>query len=213
MKYEFEKQSIEAFMSELASKSSVPGGGGAAGLIAATGAALSSMVANLTVGKPKYAGVNDDMVRILADCEGLRERLISLMNRDAEAFEPLSRAYRLPSDTEEEKAEKTRVMEQCLRDSALVPLELMKACCAGIDMALELSEKGSRLVLSDAGCAAAAFSAALRSAWLNVCINTSSMQDRAYAQKLEAEGEELLSLGLERADRAYFAVLSALKRR
>ena len=211
MGYDFRNRTIDEFTKELSSKSSVPGGGGAAGLVASVGIALSSMTAAFTVGKPKYASVNADMERILSECEELRNEALAAMDRDAEAFEPMSLVYKMPRDTEEERKARDEAMEDCLHGAALVPLSLMELCCRGIDLALELSEKGSELLLSDAGCSAAALSAALRSAYLNVIINTSSMKDRKYASELLEKADKLYREGVENAEKAYGSVLRKLQ--
>lgn len=211
MGYDFRNSIIDEFTKELSSKSSVPGGGGAAGLVASVGIALSSMTAAFTVGKPKYASVNADMERILSECEELRNEALAAMDRDAEAFEPMSLVYKMPRDTEEERKARDEAMEDCLHGAALVPLSLMELCCRGIDLALELSEKGSELLLSDAGCSAAALSAALRSAYLNVIINTSSMKDRKYASELLEKADKLYREGVENAEKAYGSVLRKLQ--
>ena len=211
MGYDFRNSTIDEFTKELSSKSSVPGGGGAAGLVASVGIALSSMTAAFTVGKPKYASVNADMERILSECEELRNEALAAMDRDAEAFEPMSLVYKMPRDTEEERKARDEAMEDCLHGAALVPLSLMEICCRGIGLALELSEKGSELLLSDAGCSAAALSAALRSAYLNVIINTSSMKDRKYASELLEKADKLYREGVEKAEKAYGSVLRKLQ--
>ena len=211
MGYDFRNSTIDEFTKELSSKSSVPGGGGAAGLVASVGIALSSMTAAFTVGKPKYASVNADMERILSECKELRNEALAAMDRDAEAFEPMSLVYKMPRDTEEERKARDEAMEDCLHGAALVPLSLMELCCRGIDLALELSEKGSELLLSDAGCSAAALSAALRSAYLNVIINTSSMKDRKYASELLEKADKLYREGVENAEKAYGSVLRKLQ--
>ena len=211
MGYDFRNSTIDEFTKELSSKSSVPGGGGAAGLVASVGIALSSMTAAFTVGKPKYASVNADMERILSECEELRNEALAAMDRDAEAFEPMSLVYKMPRDTEEERKARDEAMEDCLHGAAPVPLSLMELCCRGIDLALELSEKGSELLLSDAGCSAAALSAALRSAYLNVIINTSSMKDRKHASELLEKADKLYREGVENAEKAYGSVLRKLQ--
>lgn len=211
MGYDFKEKTIAEFTAELASKTSVPGGGGAAALVASVGVALSSMAAAFTVGKPRYAEVNADMERILSECEDLRREALMLMDRDAEAFEPMSQVYKMPKDTEEQRQAKASAMEACLKDAAAVPMELMELCCRGIELSHEVSRKGSEMLISDAGCSAAALLGALRSAYLNVLINTSSMKDRACAERIEARAEELYGRGTEQAEAVYEAVLERIK--
>ena len=211
MGYDFKEKIIDEFTAQLASKTSVPGGGGAAALVASVGVALSSMAAAFTVGKPRYAEVNADMERILSECEDLRREALMLMDRDAEAFEPMSQVYKMPKDTEEQRQAKASAMEACLKDAAAVPMELMELCCRGIELSHEVSRKGSEMLISDAGCSAAALQGALRSAYLNVLINTSSMKDRACAESIEARAEELYGRGTEQAEAVYEAVLERIK--
>ena len=118
----------------LASKEPVPGGGGAAALVGAVGVALGHMVGALTVGKKKYADVQEDILALNARAEALRARLVELVEEDARAFEPLSRAYGLPASTEEEKARKAAVMAQALDTACAAPLALMEALCQAIDL-------------------------------------------------------------------------------
>ena len=202
---------LPEFNALLASKAAVPGGGGAAALVGAVGIALGSMVGNLTTGKPKYANVEEDIVRILAEAETLRAELLELIDRDAEGFEPLSRAYSMPRETEEQREEKARVMEECLRTACAVPVDIMRAVCRAIDMHAELAEKGSALAISDVGVGVLCCSAALESAVLNVYINTKSMADKDYAISLERECDEMLEKYVPLAKEIHKAVLARLR--
>lgn len=185
-------KSCDEFVEVLASKAPVPGGGGASALVGAIGTALGNMVGSLTVGKKKYAGVEKDVIELKNRADALQKDLLLLVEKDAEVFEPLSAAYRMPKDTEEQRAEKEAVMEKCLINACEVPLEIMKKACEGIELAGGFAEKGSRLALSDAGVSAACLRAALKGASLNVFINTSAMKDRAAAEQYEREANEML---------------------
>jgi len=185
----FAEQTIQTFTDALASNAPTPGGGGASALAGTLAAALGSMVGALTVGKPKYAAVEADVKTAMARLETLRAELLALTDRDAEAFEPLSRAYGIPKD---DPARET-VMEAALQAAAAVPLEIMRAVSQVILVQAELSEKGSVLALSDAGVGAALAGAALTGASLNVFINTKYMTDRARARSLEAEADAMLA--------------------
>ena len=110
------------FVEILGTKAPVPGGGGASALVGAVGTALGSMVASLTVGKKKYADVEEEMQNLRDKAVGLQKELLHLVDRDAEVFEPLSKAYGMPKETEAEKAEKARVMEAALKDACMVPM-------------------------------------------------------------------------------------------
>ena len=147
--------SCNAFLDRLASGQPVPGGGGASALCGALGAALGSMVCHLTLGKKKYADVQQDIERLLQQAESLRAQLQDLVQQDAVAFEPLSQAYGLPKSTPEELAHREEVMARCLRDACQVPLDIMEVCTQVIAMLEELAQKGSRIALSDVGVGAA----------------------------------------------------------
>ncbi|MCD8152217.1 MAG: cyclodeaminase/cyclohydrolase family protein [Clostridiales bacterium] len=177
------EKSCREFVELLASKSPVPGGGGAAAMAGALGTALGEMVGSLTVGKKKYADVQDDVLRLKKEAQKLESEFLDLVERDAEVFEPLSRAYGLPKDTEEQKAYKAEVMEAALKEACTVPVRIMECCCKAIDLVREMETIGTAIAISDAGCAAAYLRAALTSASLNVYINTKSMRDRNYARK------------------------------
>lgn len=197
------QRSCAGFAAALASKSPVPGGGGASALVGALGAALCSMVANYTVGKKKYAAVEEDVKAVLARADALRERLLALVEEDAKAFEPLSRAYAIPK----EDPDRGEVMERCLRAAAAPPMELLRLSCEAIDLHRELLDKGSAMVLSDVGTGVIFCWSALYGAALNVKVNTKSMSDRSYAQAMNREADELVDKYWKIADQVYEAVM------
>lgn len=199
------------FVDVLASKAPVPGGGGASALVGAVGTALGNMVGSLTVGKKKYADVEEEMVSLKEKATKLQEELLRLVERDAEVFEPLSKAYGMPRATEEEKTEKARVMEIVLKDACSVPMEIMEKCCEAIELLEVFAEKGSTLAISDAGVGAAMCKAALLGASLNVYINTKSMKNREYAEELNAKCDAMLEKYPPMADRVFESVLGRLK--
>ena len=199
------------FVEVLGSKAPVPGGGGASALVGAVGTALGNMVGALTVGKKKYADVEEEMKELMAKATTLQDELLHLIERDAEGFEPLSKAYGMPRETEEEKAEKARVMEIVLKDACSVPMEIMEKCCEAIDLIVEFAAKGSALAISDAGVGAAFCKAALEGASLNVYINTKSMKNREYAEELNAKADAMLAKYPPMADEIFASVLGRLK--
>ncbi|MCL2528980.1 MAG: cyclodeaminase/cyclohydrolase family protein [Coriobacteriia bacterium] len=201
---DYTKMSCEDFVEVLASKAPVPGGGGAAALVGALGMALGSMVGSLTVGKPKFADVEADVAELMRQAAELQSKLLELVKRDAEVFEPLSRAYGMPTETEEQKAEKARVMEECLQECCAVPLEIMKRCAEAIDLHEQFGEKGTAIAISDVGCGVICCKAALQSASLNVFINTKWMEDKRNAEAINAEADQILQTYLAKAD-AIFA--------
>ena len=199
------------FLEVLAPKAPVPGGGGASALVAAIGTALGNMVGSLTVGKKKYADVEEEMYALKAKCDTLQKELLALVEKDAEVFEPLSKAYGMPRNTEEEKAEKARVMEIVLKDACSVPMEIMEKCCEAIELIQEFAAKGSTLAISDAGVGAAFCKAALEGASLNVYINTKSMKNREYAEELNAKADAMLAKYPKMAEEIFESVLGRLK--
>ncbi len=189
----FNEMTIKDFVQTLASKEPVPGGGGASALIGSIGVALGNMVGSLTVGKKKYADVEEDIKVLMFKSERLSEKLQELIDKDAESFAPLAKAYSLPKETEEEIAERNMVMEAALEGASLVPIEIMETVCEAIDIVGEFARKGSKLAISDAGVAAIALRSALLGASLNVFINTSSMKNRALAMELEGRADEMIN--------------------
>ena len=198
------------FVDVLASKAAVPGGGGAAALAGAIGMALGSMVCNLTTGKKKYAQYEEAIQEILVKAGNLQEELLSMIDKDAEGFYPLSKAYGLPTSTEEEKQYKAETMEKCLKVACEVPMNIVRLCHDSIKLHEELVDKGSKLAISDVGCGVQCLRAAILSAQLNVIINVNSMKDREYAQKIDRECNQLVEDGVKICDEVYKKVLVAL---
>lgn len=203
---DFTQLSCEEFVSVLASKEPVPGGGGAAALVGAIGTALGNMVGSLTLGKKKYADVQEEIIALKARADKLQEDLLTLVKRDAEVFEPLSKAYGLPKDTDEERAKKEEVMEAALREASSVPMEIMEKCCAAIELHQEFAAKGTAIAISDVGCGVACCKAALLAASLNVFINTKSMTDRRCAEEINTKANTLLNTYTLLADEIYAQV-------
>ena len=207
----FLNQDIQAFTDVLASKASVPGGGGASALVGAVGTALGSMVGALTVGKKKYAAVEAEIIELMKKADEVRAALLKQIDEDARVFEPLSKAYGLPKETEEQKAEKDRIMEACLHEACSVPMEIMVKCCEAIELQKEFAAKGSSLAISDAGVGVAFCKAALQGASLNVFINTKSMKEREYADGLNKKALEMLDKYVPMADEIYESVFARLR--
>ena len=207
----FTQNTCEEFVEVLASKAPVPGGGGASALVGAVGMALGNMVGSLTVGKKKYADVEADIIALKEKATALQADFLRLVDKDAEVFEPLSKAYGMPKETEEEKAEKARVMEIVLKDACSVHMEIMEKCCEAIELIVEFCAKGSKLAISDAGVGAAFCKAALQGASLNVYINTKSMADREYAEELNRKADAMLEKYTKIADDTFNSVLGRLK--
>lgn len=196
-------QRIEDFTEVLSSKAPVPGGGGASSVAASVGASLGAMVCNLTRGKRRYAEVEGRVCEIVDELDRIRTDLLALADEDARAFEPLSRAYGLPRETDEERAHKAEVMEAALLAACEPPLKIMERTCDAIELVDEVSRIGSKIAISDAGAGAVLLSAALRAASLNVFINARSLADHDRAFDLESRAQELIDRGRSLADAAF----------
>ncbi len=183
-------QTINQFTEDLASSSAVPGGGCASALAAAIGVALGVMVGGLTVDKKKYADVAEELKELMVEAQYLRVRLLDCVQQDAEMFTPLAKAYGLPKDT----PNRDEIMEKCLRDAALAPIQTFDFCCKAIDMQKKFAEKGGSLIISDAATGLALCCGAMYGAAMNVKVNTKIMKDREYAQRLN----EYIDMGLEK---------------
>jgi len=202
---------IGAWVDTLASKAPVPGGGGASALGGALAAALGQMVANLTVGKKRYADAEEEMQQSLFALNILQLELMALADKDAEVFAPLAEAYGMPSGTQEEKEQKEQVMEERLLAASMVPLQMMEKASAILDILELLEKKGSRMAVSDVGVAVQFARAALTGAVMNVYINTRSMKNREKAQKLNEQAQKLVESGTKLADQIYDRVEERLK--
>lgn len=206
-----EKKTVE-FIDELSSGSPVPGGGGACAAVGALAAALGMMVANLTVGKKRYADVEDEMQECLSRLKELRDRLIVLTDQDAEAFEPLSRAYGLPRETEEDRIRRERVMESALYEASIVPLRIMETIRETMQYLETLGAKGSRIAVSDAGVGILFAQAALEGASMNVFINTKLMKDHARAEELNQKADNMIEEGRRQKERVCKEVFAGIRR-
>ena len=206
-----EQKTIEGFLEVLSSREPVPGGGGASALAGALGNALGQMVANLTIGKKKYADVEAEIKELLGRMQKLQAAFVTLADRDAQVFAPLAQCYSLPSLTEEEKAYKERVMEERLLDASFVPLEIMEHAVAMLGILEILGDKGSRLAVSDVGVGVQFIRASLLGAVMNVYINTKSMKNREKAEELNARAGQIIEEGTAWADRIYAKVLDQLR--
>ena len=205
------EQKTNDFLEQLSSSAPIPGGGGASAAVGAFASALGLMVTNLTVGKKKYADVEEEILEIREKLEQKKQDLVRMVDEDAEAFEPLAKAYRMPKETEEEQAEKEKVMEAALKNAAEAPLCIMKTIVDTMEMIQVLGEKGSRLAVSDAGVAILFAQAALEGASLNIFINTKMMKDQEEAERLNYLADQLIATGKELKETTYDAVLKGIR--
>jgi formiminotetrahydrofolate cyclodeaminase len=204
------EQSLHRFLDELASSAPTPGGGSAAALMGAMGAALVSMVCNLTIGKKDTESVHAELRQTLAEAETLRRRLTASISDDVQAFDALMAAYRLPRTTDEDRLARGRAVQDALKRATDVPLACAEACVEVIELARRVAPIGHRGVISDAGVASAAAYAGLRSAALNVAINVPSIQDAEFAASRRARLGQLLARSGTDSEQVYDTVLGRL---
>lgn len=204
------EKSCIGFVEELSSKAAVPGGGGSAALVGSIGMALGSMVCNLTIGKKKYAEYEEQVKVILEKAGKLENDLLDMIDKDAECFLPLSKAYGLPTSTEEEKAIKSETMEKALKVACEVPINIVRASYDAIKLHEDLVDKGSRLAISDVGVGVQCLRAAILSGQLNVIININSIKDKEYVEKVREEVNRLVEEGVKICDEVYAKVEIAL---
>jgi formiminotetrahydrofolate cyclodeaminase len=197
---------IEVFLDRLASADATPGGGSAAAIMGAMGAALVSMVCNLSIGKKGYEAVQSDIKNMLVESEALRQRLTAMVAEDVAAFDSLMAAYKRPKSSDEEKLERAAAIQTALRGATQVPLDCARVCAEVVGLARRASEVGYHGVISDGGVAALAANGAARSAALNVYINAPSLKDRPYADAAVAELERILTVCAEECEATYSVV-------
>jgi formiminotetrahydrofolate cyclodeaminase len=204
------EQPVTTFLDRLASNAATPGGGSAAAIMGAMGAALVSMMCNLTIGKKNYVEVEGEMRAVLDEAESLRLRLADMVAEDIAAFDALMAAYGLPKESEEQKAQRSAAIQIGLKSATEAPLACARASAEVISLALRAAKVGNTNVISDAGVGALAAQAALRSAALNVYINVPSLKDAAYATACRDEIDGLLASAVPLAEQTYELVKSKL---
>lgn len=203
-------ESCKSFISVLASKAPVPGGGGAAALGGAIGMALSNMVGNLTVGKKKYADVEPEVKALIAQGDAVIEQLQLLVDKDAEVFEPLSKAYGLPKNTPEEASLKASTIENCSKTACSVPMEIMRKAYEGIKIHARMGQIGTLIAISDVGCGVVFLKSALIAGSLNVVINLNTIKDPVFLADTRKEMNTLLEEGSKLADETFALVMTKL---
>lgn len=199
---DFAQASCTEFVTVLASNAPVPGGGGASALVGAIGTALGNMVGSLTVGKKKYADVEEEIIALKAKCDKLQADLLAQIELDAKGFEPLSKAYGIPKDN----PDRDRILEDATVVACQVPVKIMELCCEALDAIAVFAAKGSRLAVSDAGCGAVCVKAALQAASLNVFINTKTLKNRELAEEMNKKCLGMLDKYCALADEVFNTV-------
>lgn len=199
------------FIEKLSSKSPTPGGGGVSALIGSLGTALGGMVCNLTIGKKKYEIYEEEVKEILDEVTYIQKRLFDLIKEDEDNFIPLSKAYSLPSSTDEEKKIKKETMQSCLKKASEVPLEVIRISNKAIKFHERLLGKSTILAISDIGVGIQCLRASVLSSKLNVIINIKDITDTNFVKKVEDEMNFLVDESIKICDRVYEEVLSSMK--
>ena len=200
------------FVETLSSDAPAPGGGSAAALIGAMGAGLTAMVACLTQGRKKYAEFAEFAASVEEQGKRFQEKLLDVMDRDTEAFNAVSAAFAMPRDTDEQKAARSAAIQAGLKGCTNTPLECMELCDEALDLAYGFLENGfNSSSASDLGVAFLSLKSAMQGAWLNVCINLSSIRDEAFVEAYRARGNALLERALPLADAGYEKVLDMIQ--
>lgn len=197
-------ESCRRFVEVLASDAPAPGGGGAAALVGAIGTALGNMVGSLTLGKKKYADVQEEIIALKKRCDELQKELLDQVEADDKGFVPLAKAYGIPKDDPNRDA----ILEEATVTACAVPMHIMELCCQALDCVAVFAAKGSRLAVSDAGCAAVCCKAALQAASLNVFINTKSLKNWETAQAMNDKANGMLNAYVPKADEIFNSVKS-----
>ena len=195
-------ESCRKFVEVLASSAPAPGGGGAAALVGAIGTALGNMVGSLTVGKKKYADVEAEIIALKEKCDALQTELLDQVEADDKGFVPLAKAYGIPKDDPNRDA----ILEEATITACAVPMHIMELCCQALEYVAVFAAKGSRLAVSDAGCAAVCCQAGLQAASLNVFTNTDSLTHRPVAEALNAKANGMLEKYCALADEIFASV-------
>jgi formiminotetrahydrofolate cyclodeaminase len=185
-------KTVTQFLNELASNSPAPGGGSIAALAGAVGAALASMVCNLTIGKKKYADVQDEMQSVLQQTELLRKELTQLIDKDTEAFNSVMAAFGMPKGTDQEQAARSAAIQEATKAATLVPLGVMQTCEKALFHARAVAQKGNKNSASDAGVAALMLQAGCAGAALNVRINLGVLNDNVFVQRTTQQCGEII---------------------
>ncbi|MBN4062632.1 MAG: methenyltetrahydrofolate cyclohydrolase [Alkaliphilus sp.] len=182
---------LSEFLEKTASNKPVPGGGSVAAMSAATAAALTEMVANLTIGKKKYIEVEEEMKSIAQTVKELRKKLVEAIDRDAEAFNGVMSAFKMPKNTEEQVDLRKIQIQNNMKKAALVPLEVAKDAFSMMGMISSITEKGNKNAVTDAAVAAMMARTAVLSALYNVRINLASIKDQEFVEKISLKASEL----------------------
>jgi formiminotetrahydrofolate cyclodeaminase len=201
---------VSGFADLLASDAPAPGGGSAAALEGALGAALTAMVCSLTVGKKKYAESQELVTEAQKKALELKTRFVDVMDRDTEAFNVVSAAFGMPKATDEEKAARSAAIKKGWEGCTKTPFEMMELAVEALELTQSILGKSNDSAASDLGVSALSLKAAIQGAWLNVLINIGSLKNTELAEDYRRKGEALLAKALPLADHIYETVVAAL---
>lgn len=190
-------KNITEFVATTASNEPVPGGGSIAALAGALSAALAEMVANLTIGKKKYVEVEAEMIEIAAVLQNKREKLIELIDKDASSFDDVMKAFKLPKETDEDKAKRTAAIQEGTKYAASVPLDTAKVAFSIMEYSKVVVEKGNKNAVTDGAVSAMMARTAVLSALMNVKINLGSIKDENFVAEMTKEVNELEAAALK----------------
>ena len=182
---------VKDFLNKVAGSDPVPGGGSIAALNGALASALAAMVANLTIGKKKYAEVQEDMQAIAQEAERLMGDFTADIDRDSDAYDRVFACFKMPKETDEEKAARSAAIQEATKYAAQVPLEVARRACALMPLIAEVALKGNQNAVTDACVAMMSARNAVLAAVLNVRINLSSLKDAELVTRLQAEADGL----------------------
>ena len=203
--------SVLSFTDRVASVDPAPGGGSAAALYGALGAALTAMVGGMTQGRKKYAEYAERAKELEDQCLAFKDRLSGLMDSDTEAFLLVSNAYAMPKETDEEKKKRSAAIQEGLAACTRTPLSVMDCALEALECAAAMAEGFNVNCASDLGVAVLSLKAAVQGAWLNVLINIGSLKDREYAEEARKHGAETLERAVSLADSLYGKILGMVE--
>ena len=205
------EMTLAGFVDTAASDAPAPGGGSVSALAGALGAALTSMVCALTLGKKKYADVQDLAASTEKQALALKDRYLDVIDRDTEAFNAVSAVFAMPKETDADKAARRAAMQAALKLCTATPVEMMELAVEVLRMIDTVSGKLNASAASDLGCAILAMKSAIQGAWLNVLINVGGLDDAAFAKAAREKGERMLSEALPLADRLFGEIENSLR--
>ncbi len=201
---------VNEFCDVLSSDAPAPGGGSTAALEGAVGAALTAMVASLTLGKKKYAEYEDIAKETIQKANQIKIKFIDVLDRDTEAFNGVSAVFAMPKNTDDEKAARKEAMQKALKACTETPMEMMELCLESLKVTESILGKFNTSAASDLGVSALSIKAAVQGAWLNVLINLAGINDEEYVKEYKEKGQKILDQVLPLADKIYNEILSII---